>query len=190
MRYLHALVALVILCTAAATEPGTSVYRNKEYGILLHVPSGAWICSVPYSGANHGVALLLGTKDERLCKQSSGKRWVSVFASYNVSDETKTLHQNLEWHCKNNSAGGVCGQAPVGLSVHGLRSETARLDYADGSMEVYVVTQAGKPDPDFDPSVPSINYNVSLHTNAQNYDADLEVFRAVLNNLKIAPGSH
>src|SRR5229473_2729857 len=89
MKYSLVLISVVILCAGAAAGQGTSSYRNKEYGILLRAPSGAWMCSVPYSGANHGVALLLGTKDESLCTQSSGKRWVSVFASYNVSDETK-----------------------------------------------------------------------------------------------------
>jgi hypothetical protein len=63
------------------------------------------------------------------------------------------------------------------------------MDHLSGSIQILVVTQAGKPDPDFDASVPSINYALSLYTDASHLDEDLAVFRAVLNAVKIAPHS-
>jgi len=38
-----------------------------------------------------------------------------------------------------------------------------------------------------DPSVPSINYDVGLHTTARYLDEDLRIFRAVLNTVRLAP---
>ena len=188
MRFSRVLIGLVILCSVASAASRTSVYRNKEYGIFLPIPSGAWLCSVPYSGANHGAAFLLGTHDESLCIKASGKRWVSIFAGYNAAEESKTLHTFLNWQCAN-EANGSCGQAPAGLRINGLSTETARVDHPDGSITIIAVAQAGKPDPDFDASVPSINYDLSLHTDAVHLDEDLVVFRAVLNAVKITPRS-
>ena len=172
----------------AWVDASTSVYRNQEYGISLPIPSRAWLCSVPYKGANHGAAFLLGTKDESLCTKASGKRWISIFAGYNAAEESKTLHALLNWQCAN-EASGSCGQAPMGLRINGLSTETARVDRPDGSITIIVVAQAGKPDPDFDASAPSINYDLSLHTDASHLDEDLESFRAMLNAVKIAPRS-
>jgi hypothetical protein len=188
MKISRALIGLIILCSVASAASRTSVYRNKEYGIFLAIPSGAWLCSVPYSGANHGAAFLLGTQDESLCTKASGKRWVSIFAGYNAAEESKTLHTFLNWQCAN-EANGACGQAPAGLRINGLSTETARVDHPDGSITIIAVAQAGKPDPDFDASVPSINYDLSLHTDAVHLDEDLAVFRAVLKAVKIAPHS-
>jgi hypothetical protein len=165
------------------------VYRNKEYGIFLPIPSGAWLCPVPDDQTHHGAEFLLGTQDASLCKSSSGKRWISIFAGYNAAEVSKTLHAFLKWQCVN-EANESCGQAPAGLSINGLSTEAARIDHPDGSITIIVVTQAGKPDANFDASVPSINYDLSLHTNASHLDEDLAVFRAVLHTAKIAPRSH
>jgi hypothetical protein len=81
----------------------------------------------------------------------------------------------------------VCGPAPADLTVNGLPSEAARINPSNGWIEIIVVTQAGKPDPDFDASVPSINYNLSLYTDASHLDEDLTVFRAVLKAVKLDP---
>jgi hypothetical protein len=182
------MIGLVILCSAASAASHPSVYRNREYGILLPIPSGAWLCSVPYSGANHGAAFLLGTQDESLCTKTSGKRWISIFAGYNAAENSKTLHSFLNWQCAY-EAHGSCSQAPAGLLINGLSTETARVDHRDGLITIIAVAQAGKPDPDFDATVPSINYDLSLHTDTSHLDEDLAVFRAMLKVIRIAPRS-
>jgi hypothetical protein len=73
------------------------------------------------------------------------------------------------------------------LSVNGLPSESARINHSNGSIEIIVVTQAGKPNPGFDASVPSFNYDIRLTSDASHLDADLAVFRAVLKAVKLDP---
>lgn len=191
MELSRVLIGLVILCSVAGAAAHPTIYRNQEYGIVLPVPSGALLCAVPAdaNGAEHGAQLLLGTKDATLCRKWSGKRYMDIFASYNVSDDTKFLHDLLEYSCQS-EVKKACSPAPTGLHIPGMKTEAGRLDRPDGSIEIIVVTQAGKPDPDGDPSVPSTNYAFNLNTDAQHLDEDLKIFRAMLNTVKIAPGGH
>jgi hypothetical protein len=73
------------------------------------------------------------------------------------------------------------------LSVNGLATEAARINHLNGAIEIIVVTQAGKPNPEFDSSVPSFGYDMRLNTDASHLDADLAVFRAVLKAVKLDP---
>jgi len=194
MRFLHVLIGLVILCSVAEAATRKTVFRNREYGITLSAPEGGWLCPTQGNGVVHGASLLLGTEDTSLCRKSSGKRWIETFAAYNIAEDSKTLHTFLNSECDypshyGNEPNAMCSPAPAGLSVNGLPSEAARIDHLNGLIEIIVVTQAGKPNPDFDASVPSINYDLSLHTDAVHLDEDLAVFRAVLNAVKIAPHS-
>jgi hypothetical protein len=68
-----------------------------------------------------------------------------------------------------------------------MTTQAARVNRPDGWIDVIVVSQAGKPDRAFDPSVPSINYDVGLHTTPQYLDEDLRIFRAVLNTVRLSP---
>jgi hypothetical protein len=114
---------------------------------------------------------------------------MGVFASYNSAEDTKTLHGLLEWQCEF-EIHQLCSPAPKDLEIKGMKTETGRLDRSDGSIEIIVATQAGKPAPDFDPLVPSFNYTFSLNTDAQHHDEDLVTFRLLLKTIKIAPPSH
>ena len=185
------LIGLVIFCSAAGAASHPEIYRNPEFGITLPVPSGALLCAVPTDahGVEHGAQLLLGTQDATLCRRWSGKRYMNVFASYNVSDDTKTLHDSLDWSCQS-QVKKACSPAPADLHVPGMKTEAGRLDRPDGSIEIIVVAQAGKPDPDGDPSVPLMNYDFNLNTDAQHLDTDLKIFRRMLNTVKIGPGGH
>lgn len=79
-----------------------------------------------------------------------------------------------------------CGPAPKGLAVARLMSKSGRVSEGDWT-DILVVTQAGKPDPTFDPTVPSINYDLRLHTDRADLQVDLQVFRTVLQTIRIAP---
>jgi hypothetical protein len=87
----------------------------------------------------------------------------------------------LKWQCQ---------APPAGLQINGLPSEAARVDHSDGSIEILVVTQTGKPNPDFDSTVPANNYELSLHTDPHSFDEDMTIFREVLSSLTISPGKH
>src|ERR1035441_1769226 len=96
MRFSRVLIGLVILCSVASAASRTSVYRNREYGISLHIPSGAWLCPDVGNGIDHGPSLLLGSQDSSICRSSSQKRWISIFAGYNAAEDSKTLHRSEE----------------------------------------------------------------------------------------------
>lgn len=128
---------------------------------------------------------LLGTPDATSCRDDIERsRYIDVFVSYQT-DDTKRLRDFLRSECVG-VARAPCGPAPDGLHVAGLRSEAARVNRSDGWIDIFVVTQAGEPDPDFDASVPSVNYDLSLHTKPNHLDADLRVFRTVLQMIRLS----
>jgi hypothetical protein len=192
MRFSRALISLVILSSAASAASPTSVYRNRDYGIFLHIPSGAWLCPYGGNGSDHGPALLLGSEDASVCRSySRQKRWILIFGE-SVTEESKTLHTFLKSLCAYDSLDwkepdAVCNPAPADFRVNGLPSEAARINHSNGSIEIIVVTQAGKPNPDFDASVPSFNYDMRLYTDAGHLADDLAVFRTVLKAVRLDP---
>jgi len=192
MRSSRIWLGLFAFGIAAGVSSQRTPYQNHEYGIVLPIPPGTLPCSPPLyepNGADHGLQILLGTNDASLCSESSGKRYVSVFASYNASSDTKTLHTLLEFMC-HFEVKRQCSAAPAGLHFSGLKSEAGRIDRSDGSIEIVVVTQAGKPDPDFDASVPSINYELFLDTDVAHLDQDLLILRTLLKTIRVSPPGH
>lgn len=195
MRVSRVLIGLVILCSVASAASRKSVYRNDEYGIFIQIPPDAWLCPAGGNGVDHGAALLLGSKDVSLCKSySRQKRRILIFGGFNAAEVSKTLHTFLKWQCTNaaldwKEPNAVCRSAPPDLRVNSSASEAARIDHSNGSIEIIVVTQAGKPDPGFDSSVPYVNYDLSLSTDAKHFDADLAVFREVLKAVRLDPPS-
>jgi hypothetical protein len=190
MKLSDGLIGFFALSSIAWASPHKSVYRNADYGITLPIPDAAQMCPVPAEDVtHHGAQFLLGTNDIRLCKVYSGKRYVLVWAQFNIADDTKTLHAFFQWQC-GEEAKGQCQTPPAGLQINGLPSEAGRVDHPDGTIEILVVTQAGKPNPDFDSTVPANNYQLSLVTNAQSFDQDLAVFREFLSSIRISPDRH
>jgi hypothetical protein len=189
MRFSHILAGLMVVCSAAGAAGRSSVYRNNDYGIYLPIPKGAWLCPASGYGIDHGPALLLGSTEANVCRSSSEKRMITIFASP-ITEDDKTLHSFLNSLCSyapldEHDPSLVCVPAPDGLSVNGLPSEAARVNLLNGWVEIIVVTHAGKPDPNFDASVPSMDYDLRLYSNASHFDDDLMVFRTMLNTIKI-----
>lgn len=168
-------------------SPRVEVYRNAEFGITVPVPSGTLLCRAPKNEHDHGPVFLLGSSDTNRCHDYDHQRRIDVFASYNAAEDTKTLEKLLKWSCAGFASDEPCRAAPVGLGVPGLRSAAATVDYPDGSIDVIVVTQAGKPDPAFDADVPFVNYQLSLHSGPAHVSADLRVFRQILRTIRLSP---
>jgi hypothetical protein len=168
--------------------PKTQVYRNDEFGITVSVPKGTLLCLFPEDQHDHGPVFLIGDADQKACHDMSHDRYVLIFASYNAIEETKKVGDFLKEQCTG-VGGGPCRPAPKGLSISGMATKAARVNRADGWIDIIVVTQAGKPDPAFDSSVPSINYDLGLHTTAAYLDEDLRIFRAVLSTVRISPSA-
>lgn len=177
-------IALSVLISASATSPG--IYRNEEFGITLPVPSGVLLCPTPENEHDHGPVLLLGGTDRKNCGDSTAHRSIDVFASFNAMEDTKTLGKFLKDQCTGVFK-GKCFPAPHQFGIQGMKSLAARVNHANGWIDIVVVTQAGKPNPDFDASVPSVNYDLSLHTTPKHLKDDSRIFRSVLETIRLAP---
>ena len=176
-------IAATLLWGAATPKP--KVYWNEEFGITVPVPKSALLCVYP-DQHDHGPVFILGTTDAKSCRDDIERsRYIDVFASYQTED-TKRLRDFLRSECVG-VAGAPCGPAPDGLHVAGLRSEAARVNRSDGWIYVIVATRSGKPDPAFDPTIPSVNYDLSLHTTPDHLEDDLRVFRIVLRTIRLSP---
>jgi hypothetical protein len=68
-----------------------------------------------------------------------------------------------------------------------MATKAGKVDRSDGWIDIIVVTQAGKPDPDFDPHVPSVNYDLTLHAKSRYLEEDLRIFRVVLSTVRLSP---
>ncbi|HKV49328.1 MAG TPA: hypothetical protein VJN69_14640 [Candidatus Acidoferrales bacterium] len=179
-----ALIAAAISCAGLRVRKQT-VYQNEEFGITLKVPQGALLCKQPADEHDHGSSMLLGAYDVQGCGDLENSRSIWIFGSYNINDEAKSLRNFLRWLCFEEQGRG-CDPAPPGLRVTGLPSMAGEASHA-GWIDIIVGTKAGKPDPKFDPSVPSMNYSITLHTREKYLTSDLRIFRAVLGAIRIAP---
>jgi hypothetical protein len=166
--------------------PKTQVYRNDEFGITVPVPEGTLFCVPRKDQHDHGPIFLPGSSDPSACDDIDHNRYVLIFASYNAIRDTKRLHDFFKDQCTG-IGGGPCHQAPEGLRIPGMATKVGRVNRPDGWIDIIVVTQAGKPAPDFDPSVPSVNYDLTLHTKPRYLEEDLRVFRAVLSAVRLSP---
>ncbi len=155
---------------------------------MLRVPMGATLCIPPKSEHDHGPYMLLSSTNRAGCHDLEHNRSISVFASYNVAAETKTLARLLQSDCTE-IAKAPCQPAPPSLSIPGLRTSAGMAGRSGGWVDVFVVTQAGKPDPEFDSSVPSVNYELALRTRRPELQSDLRVFSEVLRTIRISPPS-
>lgn len=180
------LAILNLLQLFSGAIAGQRVYRNDEYGMTVPIPKSAQLCSFPEDEHDHGPLLILGSDDRTACYDQPHNRYIVVFAGYNAADDTKRLGDFLRWECAE-IGGGHCHAAPEGLRIAHMKTRSGRVNRSDGWIDIFVVTQAGKPDPNFDASVPSINYDLRLHTTPRHLGEDLRTFRAVLNTVRLSP---
>jgi hypothetical protein len=167
-------------------EFGAEVYRNEEFGIEIPIAEGAFLCPKLDGEHDHGPLFLLGVPDPRRCSTDNKQtRYIAIWAEHNAADVTKYLRDYFNSQC--GVAGGPCGPAPDSLEITALPSASGRVNHPDGWTDVIVVTQAGKPDPAYDPSVASVNYCLGLHTNLEYMEEDLRVFRCILKTIRINP---
>jgi len=176
-------MALAALLSASARKP--QMYQNDEFGISVPVPKGTLLCPVREDQHDHGPLFLLGAADIRRCDDSGSSRPIVVFSGYNAADATKILYDFLKSECD-----GPCLPPPPNLGIRGLRTASARVNHSDGWVDIIVVTQAGKPDALYDPAVPSINYDLRLHTKPENLNEALRVFRTVLQTIRLGAKSN
>src|SRR6266480_4443388 len=73
-------------------------YRNQEFGFVVPLPKGLPVCAGEKFSHEHGLNIFLdGSKAE--CNDALHRRAISIFAFYNVTDDTDTLDDLLRWTC-------------------------------------------------------------------------------------------
>jgi hypothetical protein len=187
MRLMRLTVLLVLIVLPDSFLAQTRAYRNREFGFVVPIPDGLYLFS-PHemNGIDHGRQFFFKPTSIEECNKGGCDRYIAVDAFYNTVTDTARLHDYLEHACT--VFGGVeCLQPPPDLRIRGLKSESARVKLPNGRVELLVVTQAGKPAPDFDASVPSINYSICLLTSEEHLEADLVFFGTILSTIRISP---
>ena len=187
MRWIRA-VTLIILSTLPLTVAAqTNVYRNRQFGYEVPIPRGLYLFS-PHemNGVDHSRQLFFKPTRVEDCNNGGCDRYIEFSAYYNATEDTAKLHDLLNHECTV-FGGKECLQPPGDLKIEGLKSESARVILPDGRIEFLVVTQAGKPAPDFDATVPSINYSVVLLTTKEHLEEDMRFFLIILKTIRISP---
>jgi len=187
MRWIRA-ASLIILFTLPLTVAAqTQVYRNRPFGYEVPIPRGLYLFS-PHemNGVDHGRQLFFKPTKVEDCNNGGCDRYIEFSGNFNTADDTAKLHDLLESECKV-FGGKKCLKPPEGLKINGLACESARVKLPDGRIEFLVVTQAGKPAPDFDPTVPSINFSVVLLTTREHLESDMRFLRVILKTIRIPP---
>ena len=187
MRLMRVAPLLVLTALTAQSPAQIRVYRNSQFGFEVPIPRGLYLFR-PHemNGIDHGRQFFFKPTSVEDCNNGGCDRYIEVDAYYNTLEDTAKLHDFLEHECT--VFGGVeCLQPPEDLKVRGLASESARVKLPNGRVELLVVTQAGRPTPDFDASAPSINYSICLLTSEEHLDADLRFFRTILKTIRISP---
>jgi hypothetical protein len=179
------LIFLTALPFAAVGQ--TEVYRNSDFRYEVQIPRGLYLFS-PHemTGIDHGRQLFFKPTRVEDCNNGGCDRYIGFYADYNTTDDTAKLHDLLEHTCTV-FGGKKCLQPPEDLKIEGLPSESARVKLPNGNIEMIVVTQAGKPAPDFDASVPSINYSIVLLTTKKHLEEDMRSYRLILKTIRISP---
>lgn len=176
-------MATLLLVTTSPAE--ADVYQNQEFGIAVALPKGLLTCSGVKDPHDHGVAIFLD-RNSKSCGELGRYRSISIFASYNVTDDTKTLKDYLRWTCSE-VLQGQCAAAPNGLKIDALQSSSGRVNHPDGSVDIVVLTQAGRAPNQPSDSSAFVNYSVRLHTDRAHLSADLRTLNSFLRAVKLTP---
>jgi len=177
---------LVVLATVAATlsillsqgPSAAKTYRNREFGIVLTAPTSLQVCAHEEASHQHGFNILL---DRNLsnCDDPLHHRVISLFAFYNVTTDTATLDELLQWTCKE-VLNAPCIRPPRGLRFREHASAAGEVRFSNGLVSITVVTQNNTmPTP--------LNYVATLTTDGAHTAQDLRVFSEVLRGIRIVP---
>jgi hypothetical protein len=138
------------------------------------------------NGIDHGRQFFFKPTSVEDCNNGGCDRYIAVDAYYNFTDDMAKLHDFLKFECTV-FGGEKCLPSPPDLRIRGLKSESARVKLPNNKVEILVVTQAGKPAPDSDATVPSINYSIYLLTSEENLEHDMRFLRIILRTIRISP---
>jgi len=184
-------VALVAaLCGASASiafATDTQRVSNYEYRFSAVFPGGVRVCTAASGDQPHGFFVRLNGSDQEC---STGKNAdvsaISISAYSNATFENSP-EEEIAGLCQ--KRGGNDETVAIGkLRFSGRRSAQCNQQHADGSIDIYVVTQAGQwpgAHESQELNTPYINYTASLHSTQSRLSEDLKLFRKVLGSVRI-----
>jgi hypothetical protein len=182
------IVALAVSAMPAAA--GTLHFQNDEFNFHAAFPEGSRVCQAVSSQHPYGYFSWYG--QPTACdgaKADANISTMGVYATYNVT------YQRSPWGVlpktcrpvKPDPAPAVDAKTLGELAFRRYKSVQCVTKGADGSIDIEVVTQAGKWVDGNEPSfqTPLINYRATLHTSADRLDKDLPMFRQFLSKVDI-----
>jgi hypothetical protein len=180
--------AVLGACISGAGASEAQRVRNEEYGFSVAFPAGLRVCTAVSGDHPHGFFVRLNG-DQGECGGAAAKSDVSVigvYAYYNSTFETSP-EEELAGLCRESGNDDKSGKLKS-LGFAGRHSARCQVQHADGSIDIYVVTQAGQwPGAQESPELktPYINYTASLHTTHSRMADDLKTFSGVLKSVRI-----
>jgi hypothetical protein len=173
-------------CQTDSAAQETQRFENDAFNLSVEFPAGLTVCTASSGQQPHGFFVRL--EDHVDCQATIVKPSVSGIS---VDAYSNTAF----WATPEEVAASLCEVKPAvattslqGLTFVGIHSVVCEVTRPDGSIDVFVVAQAGQwPGSQNSPelSAPYINYTASLHTTAPNIARDLLVFRNVLRGIRI-----
>lgn len=180
----------VLVTTCSCIGAGGGHYQNTriesaQYQFSVVFPEGLPVCPAMSGEQVHGYYVHFGSVATDCNTVEGVGATISVYAYANTTFE-QTPKDEATSLCHFESSDRRIDIAS--LTFPGRLSASCRNGNADGSIDIFVVTQAGRwPDagkfPEFDS--PYVNYIATLHTFSNRIDGDLDVFRKVLASVEI-----
>ena len=169
------------------------IYRNPEFGLTAPMPKNLANCNGVFDEHDHGFVFFLDPHDTKSCDDlttSIRHRAISSFASFNATDDTKTLKLFRQSTCDGSVefGHGRCGSAPKGLRMGAISVVTLQVEYPDGWIDIMVMAQAGRwpRQSRKDPTL-AVNYTVTLRTDPTHLKGDLRRFKTTLAEIRLFP---
>ena len=181
------LVGAVSSCAAAEVIRVT----NLEYKFSVTFPAGETVCPAMSGDHPHGFFVRFGSRSSGCSSPSvdSELSAINVHAYSNATFE-QTPREEVSGLCgRGNGRDEPAHRASLKALTFGDRlSAACEITRDDGSIDIYVVTQAGKwpqGSESSGPNAPYVNYTASLHTTPKQLARDLLAFRLVLKSIRI-----
>ena len=181
------LLGVVFSCAASETHR----FTNLEYRFSASFPDGNTVCTAMSGDHPHGFFVRFDSSSLG-CSSPTVDPAISAISVYAYSNATfeQTAEEEVNGLCQNGSGRDekIAKDSVTNLAFSGRPSAACEITRADGSIDIYVVTQAGKWPQEggsAGPNAPYVNYTASLHTTPKQLARDLPVFRLVLKSVRI-----
>lgn len=183
-------IALLGVVTSCAASEVNRV-ANSEYKFSVSFQTADPVCTAMSGDHPHGFFVRLdpgsiGCDSPTIDPEISA---ISIYA-YGNSTFEQTPEEEVNGLCRNadGSDGKVAKDSLRNLAFSGRPSAACENAQADGSIDIYVVTQAGswsKEGESSGPNAPYVNYTAALHTTPKHLARDLPLFRLVVKGVRI-----